>query len=135
MHDAPTSCLEPGHGRVIDAQAWYEEHEALAYQLLHLAVKSAVQPSADAGRQAQATHAALLDHALEIAGVPAPRVMARDGVHVIPYERLAEARAKVRILEQENSALRARLAPAAQAGTADVAVRRLPADDTEGGDP
>ena len=34
-------------------------------------------------------------------------LLAKDGVHPIPFERLAAARAKIKVLEAENARLRA----------------------------
>lgn len=37
-------------------------------------------------------------------------MLAKNGVHTIPYERLTEARAKVQVLLAENAELRTKLA-------------------------
>lgn len=98
--------------RVVDLVVWYEQQEALSYSLLHLAVKAAGQPIGNikTAQDVDRAHAALLEHSRQIAGNHLPLLLAKDGVHTIPYERLAEARAKVQVLLAENAELRAKLA-------------------------
>ena len=102
--------------RVVDLVVWYEQQEALSYSLLHLAVKAAGQPIGNmkAAQDVDRAHAALLEHSRQIAGNHLLLLLAKDGVHTTPYERLAEARAKVQVLLAENAELRAKLAANAQ---------------------
>ncbi len=102
--------------RLIDFDLWVDEHEVLAYQLVHITVKGAKQQENDHVTTATVDHALaqLMDHAHLITNKPRPLLLAKDGVHTIPYERLAEARAKVQVLLAENAELRAKLAASTQ---------------------
>lgn len=90
---------------VVDTAAWYEQHVQLCYDL-QVAVMRAAR---DANTEAEVghAHAALLAHAAIINGGSGPVLLAKDGVHPIPFERLAAARAKIKVLEAENARLRA----------------------------
>ena len=90
---------------VVDTAAWYEEHAQLCYDLQVAAVRAASEPGAEAA--VGEAHAALLAHAAIINGGSGPVLLAKDGVHPIPFERLAAARAKIKVLEAENARLRA----------------------------
>lgn len=90
---------------VIDVSAWYEQHVALLHQFLHHALKAvASTPSRRNARLIQRlgqAHADLKQHAGRVAGEAIPAVLSRDGQHPIPFERLAEAQAKVQVLTAE----------------------------------
>lgn len=90
---------------VVDTSAWYEEHAQLCYDLQAAAVRAVRDPNAEA--EVGKAHAALLAHAAIINGGSGPVLLAKDGVHPIPFERLAAARAKIKVLEAENARLRA----------------------------
>ncbi|CAM3404044.1 hypothetical protein [Paracidovorax anthurii] len=97
---------------IVDVAAWYSQHTALLHQFLHHAIKRVA--AAPVSKQTQRvihslgqTHADLMAHTVKIAGPSVPRVLARDGKHSIPYERLAEARAKVQVLTEELAYLQA----------------------------
>ena len=90
---------------VVDTAAWYEEHAQLCYDLQVAAVRAASDREAEA--DVAKAHAALLAHAAIINGGSGPVLLAKDGVHPIPFERLAVARAKIKVLEAENERLRA----------------------------
>jgi len=90
---------------VVDTSAWYEAHAQLCYDLQVAAVRAASEPGAEAA--VGEAHAALLAHAAIINGGSGPVLLAKDGVHPIPFERLAAARAKIKVLEAENARLRA----------------------------
>ncbi|SFE19657.1 hypothetical protein [Paracidovorax konjaci] len=97
---------------IVDVAAWYTQHTALLHQLLHHAIKrvAAAPVSKQTQRVIQSlgrTHADLQAHTAKIAGPAVPRVLARDGVHTIEYDRLAEARAKVQVLTEELESMRA----------------------------
>lgn len=87
--------------QVIDRAAWYEQHEALGYHLLHTVAKAMVLHTDEAPQDAGQAHGALRQHAKLIAGDAVPVVLAHDGQRTIAYEQLAEARAKNTILWQE----------------------------------
>lgn len=90
---------------VVDTAAWYEKHAQLCYDLQAAAVRAVRDPNAEA--EVGKAHAALLAHAAIINGGSGPVLLAKDGVHPIPFERLATARAKIKVLEAENARLRA----------------------------
>jgi len=105
---------------VIDVSAWYEQHVALLYQFLHrtlgaIANTPAKRNSKLVQRLGEA-HAELRQHALKIAGDAVPTVLSRDGNYPIPYERLAESRAKVQVLTAELAQAREELAAARAEG-------------------
>ena len=105
---APNSPAEAKLGTVptvVDTAAWYEEHAQLCYDLQGAAVRAASDREAEA--DVAKAHAALLAHAAIINGGSGPVLLAKDGVHPIPFERLAAARAKIKVLEAENARLRA----------------------------
>jgi hypothetical protein len=97
---------------VVDLVVWYEQQEALSYSLLHLAVKAAGQPIGNmkAAQDVDRAHAALLEHSRQIAGNHLPLLLAKNGVHTIPYQHLAEAQAKVQVLTAEIAQARDELA-------------------------
>ena len=90
---------------VVDTAAWYEAHSQLCYDLQVAAVRAASDQDAEA--EVAKAHAALLAHAAIINGGSGPVLLAKDGIHPIPFERLAAARAKIKVLEAENARLRA----------------------------
>lgn len=90
---------------VVNTASWYEEHAQLCYDLQVAAVRAARDPNAEA--EVGNAHAVLLAHAAIINGGYGPVLLAKDGVHPIPFERLAAARAKIKALESENARLRA----------------------------
>ena len=90
---------------VVDTAAWYEEHAQLCYDLQVAAVRAASDQASEA--EVAKAHSALLAHAAIINGGSSPVLLAKDGVHPIPFERLAAARAKIKVLEAENARLRA----------------------------
>lgn len=89
----------------IHMAAWYEQHAALLHQFLYHALKAvASTPSRRNARLIQRlgqAHADLKQHASRVAGEAIPAVLSRDGQHPIPFERLAEAQAKVQVLTAE----------------------------------
>ncbi|WP_028605523.1 hypothetical protein [Ottowia thiooxydans] len=99
---------------VVDVSAWYEKHIELLNELLYLQVKVVAgtvdQNNAKLIQRIGETHAALREHTGVIAGDAIPKVLARDGKSSIPYESLAEARAKVKVLTAELSHVREELA-------------------------
>lgn len=89
----------------VHMSAWYEQHVALLHQFLHRTLRAIASTPARRNRRLmqslEQAHAELKRHAHMIAGDAAPRVLSRDGKHSIPYERLAESRAKVQVLSAE----------------------------------
>lgn len=90
---------------VVDTAAWYEAHAQLCYDLQVAAVRAALDAKAEP--EVHKAHSALLAHAAIINGGFSPVLLAKDGAHPIPFERLAAARAKIKVLEAENARLRA----------------------------
>lgn len=90
---------------VVNTATWYEEHAELCYDLQVAAVRAASDRDAEA--EVAKAHAALLAHAAIINGGSGPVLLAKDGIHPIPFERLAAARAKIKVLEAEVARLRA----------------------------
>ena len=90
---------------VVNTAAWYEEHVQLCYDLQAAAVRAVHDQGAEA--EVGKAHAALLAHAAIINGGSGPVLLAKDGIHTIPFERLAAARAKIKVLQAENARLRA----------------------------
>lgn len=90
----------------VDLTAWHEQHEALCHHLLHMVAKAMATHTDEALRDAGQAHSALRRHAQLMAGDAVPLVLARDGRHTIAYDQLAEARAKVSILQEELQAAR-----------------------------
>lgn len=90
---------------VVDTAAWYEEHAQLCYDLQVAAVRAANDRGAEA--EVGKAHAALLAHAAIINGGSEPVLLSKNGEYRIPFERLAAARAKIKVLEAENARLRA----------------------------
>jgi len=91
--------------RELSGGVWLEQHEDLIHHLLHMMARAlsktagrapngALQPIAEA-------YAALRAHAKEVMGDAVPVVLAADGRHEIPFEKLSEARAKVAVLQAE----------------------------------
>lgn len=98
----PTSTAEAKLGTVpivVDTAAWYEEHAQLCYDLQVAAVRAASDAKAEPA--VHKAHSALLAHAAIINGGAEPLLLAKDGIHPIPFERLAAARAKIKVLEAE----------------------------------
>ena len=96
----------------IDGAAWYVEHERLSYVLIATMAQANVGPITALGkhnRQVTAAQATLLAHARLISGAQEPTLMAKDDVHTIPYQKLADARAQVHVLEAEVARLRSLL--------------------------
>ena len=89
---------------VVDTAAWYEEHVQLCFELKAAAIRAAQDPKAK--EELQEVQSALLAHAAIINDGSGPVLLARDGIHTIPFERLAAARAKIKLLEAENARLR-----------------------------
>lgn len=85
----------------IDLTAWYKQHEALGYHLLHMMAKAMVLHTDEALQEAGQAHGALRQHAKLIAGDAVPVVLTPDGQRTIGYEQLAEALAKNTTLWQE----------------------------------
>ena len=90
---------------VVDTAAWYEEHAQLCYDLQVAAVRAVSDQHAEA--EVGKAHAALLAHAAIINGGSGPVLLAKNEEYRIPFERLAVARAKIKVLEAENARLRA----------------------------
>ncbi|OWG18847.1 hypothetical protein KDK82_2327 [Delftia sp. K82] len=91
--------------RTLNGSAWLEQHEALTHHLLHMMARALAKPAGratDGALQpiAQA-YTALRAHAKQVVGDAAPVVLAADGRHAIPFEKLSEARAKVAVLQAE----------------------------------
>lgn len=89
---------------VVNPGVWYEEHVQLCFALQVAAVRAARDSTAEAA--VGKAHAALLAHAAIFIGGAVPVLLAKDGIHTIPFERLAAARAKIKVLEEENARLR-----------------------------
>lgn len=89
---------------VVNPAVWYEEHAQLCYDLQVAALRAARDRAAEPA--VGKAHAALLAHAAIINGGAEPALLAKDGIHTIPFERLAAARAKIKVLEAENARLR-----------------------------
>ena len=68
-------------------------------------MRASRDPNAEA--EVGKAHSALLAHAAIINGGNGPVLLSRNGEYRIPFERLAAARAKVKVLEAENARLRA----------------------------
>lgn len=91
--------------RMLNGAAWLEQHEALTHHLLHMMARALAKPAGratDGALQpiAQA-YSALREHAKQVVGDTVPVVLAADGRHEIPFEKLSEARAKVAVLQGE----------------------------------
>lgn len=102
----------------IDGATWYTEHERLSYDLVTTMARANVGPITALGkhnRQVTAAQVALLAHARLISGAQEPILMARDGIHIIDYRKLADARAQIQVLEAELAKLRALLLAGAEA--------------------
>lgn len=98
--------------RAVFIADWLVDHEALCFALQHAAVRAAALPGN--ARLPAATveiaHARLVEHARILVDMPRPVIVASNGYNFIPYERLAEARAKVTVLQAELESTRADLA-------------------------
>ena len=90
---------------VVDTASWYEAHAQLCYDLQVAAVRAVSDQHAEA--EVGKAHAALLAHAAIINGGSGPVLLAKNEEYRIPFERLAVARAKIKVLEAENARLRA----------------------------
>ncbi len=89
----------------LNGAAWLEQHEDLTHHLLHMMARALAKPAGratDGALQpiAQA-YTALRAHAKQVVGDAVPLVLASDGRHEIPFEKLSEARAKVAVLQAE----------------------------------
>ena len=89
---------------VVDTAAWYEEHAQLCYDLQVAAMRAARDVNAEA--EVGKAHSALLAHAAIINGGSGPVLLAKNEEYHIPFERLAAARAKIKVLKAENARLR-----------------------------
>ncbi|OGA63041.1 MAG: hypothetical protein A2710_26445 [Burkholderiales bacterium RIFCSPHIGHO2_01_FULL_64_960] len=91
----------------VDTVKWLEHHAALCHHLLYTVVRSALAPASDKTADAEVTTAFRLlhEHARVINGGVDPVLLTKDGLHTIPYEELAVARAKVQALERERESL------------------------------
>lgn len=91
----------------VDTVKWLEHHAALCHHLLYAVVKAALAPASDKTADAEVTTAFRLlhEHARVINGGVDPVLLTKDGLHTIPYEELAVARAKVQALERERESL------------------------------
>lgn len=91
--------------RTLNGAAWLEQHEALTHHLLHMMARALAKPAGratDGALQPIArAYTALRAHAKEVMGDAVPVVLAADGRHEIPFEKLSEARAKVAVLQAE----------------------------------
>lgn len=91
--------------QVLDLTAWYEQHVALLHQLLHRALGAIANTPAKRNtklvQRLGEAHAELKRHTAAVGGDAIPTVLSRDGKYPIPYEKLAEARAKVHVLTAE----------------------------------
>ena len=104
----PMSTAEAKLGTVptaVDTASWYEAHAQLCYDLQVAAVRAVSDQHAEA--EVGKAHAALLAHAAIINGGSGPVLLAKNEEYRIPFERLAVARAKIKVLEAENARLRA----------------------------
>lgn len=101
---------------VIDMSAWYEQHVALLHQFLHRTLWAIANTPARRNTRLlkllELAHAELREHTRKIAGGAVPKVLARDGQNTISYEKLAEARAQVRVLTAELKQAREELSAA-----------------------
>lgn len=89
---------------VVDTAVWYEEHAQLCYDLQVAAMRAARDENAEA--EVGKAHSALLAHAAIINGGSGPVLLAKNEAYHIPFERLAAARAKIKVLKAENARLR-----------------------------
>ncbi|KJA11313.1 hypothetical protein RP29_06220 [Acidovorax temperans] len=103
---APTTPppISSADAKLVDTAAWYEEHAQLCFELQAAAIRAAHDPKAKV--ELQQAQSALLAHAAIITDGSGPVLFAKDGIHTIPFERLAEARAKIKLQEAENARLR-----------------------------
>ncbi len=101
---------------VIDMSAWYEQHIALLHQFLHRTLRAIASTPTKRNtrllRGLEQAHADLTLHTRKIAGGAVPKVLARDGQNAIPYDKLADARARVQVLTAELAQVREELAAA-----------------------
>ena len=79
---------------VVNTAAWYEEHAQLCYDLQVAAVRAASNQASEA--EVAKAHSALLAHAAIINGGSSPVLLAKDGVHPIPFERLVSGATNVK---------------------------------------
>lgn len=89
---------------VVNTAAWYEQHVQLCYDLQVAVMRAARDANAEA--EVGKAHSALLAHAAIINGGSGPVLLAKNEEYRIPFERLAVARAKIKVLEAENARLR-----------------------------
>ena len=101
---------------VVDTAAWYEQHIAMLHQFLHRALSVVANTPAKRNtklvRLMGVAHTELQQHTRKIAEGAIPTVLSRDGNYPIPYEKLAESRAKVQVLTDELAKAREELTAA-----------------------
>lgn len=89
----------------IHMSAWYEQHIALLHQFLHRSLRAIASTPAKHNtrlvRSLEQAHSDIKRHTAIVAGNAIPTVLSRDGKPMIPFERLAEAQAKVQVLTAE----------------------------------
>lgn len=104
----------------IDTSEWLEHHTALCHHFQYATLKAARAPAGDKAAMAEANQAfeLLQEHARVINGGDDPVVLAKDGLHRIPYSTVAELRAKVRVLEREMQLLQSIIETQATLGKA-----------------
>ena len=98
----------------LDMTAWYEQHIALLHQFLHRTLNAIAKTPAKRNTKLVqllgVAHTDLQKHTSLVAVNAIPTVLSRDGQYQIPYEKLAEARAKVQVLSTELEETRTELA-------------------------
>lgn len=91
--------------RTLNGAAWLEQHEDLTHHLLHMMARAMAKPAGRATDEAlqpiAQAYTALRAHAKQVVGDAVPVVLAADGRHEIPFEKLSEARAKGAVLQAE----------------------------------
>ena len=89
----------------IHMSAWYEQHIALLHQFLHRSLRAIASTPAKRNtrlvRSLEQAHSDIKRHTAIVAGNAIPTVLSRDSKPMIPFERLAEAQAKVQVLTAE----------------------------------
>jgi len=101
---------------VVDTAAWYEQHIAMLHQFLHrdlsVVANTPAKRNTKLVRLMGVAHTELQQHTRKIAEGAIPTVLSRDGNYPIPYEKLAESRAKVQVLTDELAKAREELTAA-----------------------
>lgn len=89
----------------VHMSAWYEQHIALLHQFLHRSLRAIASTPAKRNtrlvRSLEQAHSDIRRHTAIVAGNAIPTVLSHDGKPMIPFERLAEAQAKVQVLTAE----------------------------------